>query len=385
MEIKDIKKVAVLGFGTMGPGIAQVMAQAGYRVSGFDLDQSIYPLSLQVIKNNLDLLMEAGLAKPEDLEATLGRISLAGSLEEAVAGAQIVVEAVSEKPAIKKAVYEQVDRAAEPGALIWSNTSTLDIFQLMVPARLGQTAIVHWFAPPQILPLVEVVQGQQTDPEVVALTLSLLEALDKKPVLIKKYVPGFLINRLLRILGRETYFLVDNGYVTPEDLDMAVKASIAPRMMLLGLTQRYDFTGLDLTYANLQNEDFVDAPEDNEPEFVRLAGQKEPPGGQDRDRGLRLPGPRQSRGHQGQGSLSAQGAQQHAVLSGEEEAVLGPEPTGAARPGAPAGAESGRGRSGRMGRERGREGGRFREEKNHPLPNSHNQRQRRRNPWLKVD
>ena len=268
MEIKDIKKVAVLGFGTMGPGIAQVMAQAGYRVSGFDLDQSIYPLSLQVIKNNLDLLMEAGLAKPEDQEATLGRISLAGSLEEAVAGAQIVVEAVSEKPAIKKAVYEQVDRAAEPGALIWSNTSTLDIFQLMVPDRLAQTAIVHWFAPPQILPLVEVVQGERTAPEVLELTLNLLEALGKKPVLIKKYVPGFLINRLLRILGRETYFLVDNGYVTPEELDMAVKASIAPRMMLLGLTQRYDFTGLDLTYANLQNKDFVDAPEDNEPEFV---------------------------------------------------------------------------------------------------------------------
>lgn len=268
MDAKDIKKIAVLGFGTMGPGIAQVMAQAGYEVSGFDLNQEIYPLSRKVIENNLGLLIEAGSAQPGDLEKTLARIELTGSLEEAVAGAQVIVEAVSEKAPIKRAVFEQVDKAAEPGALIWSNTSSLNIFDLMVPARLPQTAIVHWFAPPQVLPLVEVVQGPETAPEVIETTLGFLEALGKKPVLIKKYVPGFIINRLLRILGRETYYLVDNGYVTPEDLDVAVKASIAPRMMVLGLTQRYDFTGLDLTYANLQNKEFVDAPEDTEPEFI---------------------------------------------------------------------------------------------------------------------
>ena len=127
---------------------------------------------------------------------------------------------------------------------------------------------MHWFAPPQVLPLVEVVQGEESLAQVVELTMEFLDMLNKKPVLIKKYVPGFIINRLLRILGRETYFLLDNDYVTPEDLDMAVKASIAPRMMVLGLAQRYDFTGLDLTYANLQNEEFKDAPEDNQPEFI---------------------------------------------------------------------------------------------------------------------
>lgn len=268
MKIDDIKKIAVLGLGTMGPGIAQVFAQAGYEVCGYDLDQEIYPLSRQVMENNLGLLIEAGMAKPEDLDKALGRVRFVDSLEEAVQGAQIVAEVVSEKRPVKQAVYEQIDKAADPEALIWSNTSSLNIFELMVPSRLDRTAIVHWFAPPQVLPLVEVVQGEETLPEVIELTLSLLESLNKKPVLIKKYVPGFIINRLLRILGRETYFLLDNGYVTPEDLDLAVKASIAPRMMVLGLTQRYDFTGLDLTYANLQNKDFVDAPEDTEPEFI---------------------------------------------------------------------------------------------------------------------
>jgi 3-hydroxybutyryl-CoA dehydrogenase len=128
----------------------------------------------------------------------------------------------------------------------------------MVPERLPHTLIVHWFAPPQVLPLIEVVQGERPagsgDPHHGA-----SGGAEQKAGADQKYVPGFIINRLLRILGRETYFLLDNGYVTPEDLDMAVKASIAPRMMVLGLTQRYDFTGLDLTYANLHNEEFVDA------------------------------------------------------------------------------------------------------------------------------
>jgi len=254
--------------GTMGPGIAQVLAQGGYEVSGYDLNKDSYPLARQIITNNLGLMIEAGLAKPQDLDQTQARISLVDSLEEAVKGAQIIVEAVSEKREIKTAVYEQIDKIADPAAIIWSNTSTMNIFDMMVPARLPRTIIVHWFAPPQVLPLIEVVQGAETLPEVVDLTMHFLEALKKKPVLIKKYVPGFIINRLLRILGRETYFLLDNGYITPEDLDMAVKASIAPRMMVLGLAQRYDFTGLDLTYANLHKEDFVDAPFDKEPEFV---------------------------------------------------------------------------------------------------------------------
>ena len=268
MEITDIHKIAIIGLGTMGPGIAQVMAQAGYQVSGYDLDKGIYPLTREVVTNNLELLIEAGQATPKDLAATLGRISMVDSLEEAVKDAQIVVEVVSEKKEVKEKVYAQIDQYADREVIIWSNTSTLNIFDLMVPARLPRTIIAHWFAPPQILPLVEVVQGPETQPDVVELTMSFLEALKKRPVLIKKYVPGFIINRLQRILGRETYFLLDNGYITPEDLDMAVKASIAPRMMVLGLAQRYDFTGLDLTYANLQNKDFVDAPEDSEPEFI---------------------------------------------------------------------------------------------------------------------
>lgn len=254
--------------GTMGPGIAQVMSQAGYEVSAFDLNKDNYPLARQVITNNLELLIEAGQAKAEEKDEILKRIRMVNSPEEAITNARIIIEVVSENKAAKTAVFEQIDQFADPDAIIWSNTSTMNIFELMVPDRLPRTIIAHWFAPPQILPLVEVVKGTKTRQDIVDSTLSFLESIGKRPVLIKDYVPGFIINRLLRILGRETYFLLDNGYITPEDLDMAVKASIAPRMMILGLTQRYDFTGLDLTYANLQNKEFVDAPEDTEPDFI---------------------------------------------------------------------------------------------------------------------
>ncbi len=254
--------------GTMGPGIAQVMAQNGCEVTAYDLNKESYHLAGQVIQNNLELLIEAGQATPKDKDDTFGKIRMVDSLEQAIQNAQVVIEVVSESKPVKTAVFEQIDQFARPDALIWSNTSSMNIFELTMPSRLSQTIIAHWFAPPQILPLVEVVKGPETRQEVVDLTLSFLELLGKKPVLIKNYVPGFIINRLLRILGRETYFLLDNDYISPEDLDMAVKASIAPRMMVLGLTQRYDFTGLDLTYANLQNKDFVDAPEDTQPEFI---------------------------------------------------------------------------------------------------------------------
>ena len=130
------------------------------------------------------------------------------------------------------------------------------------------TVIAHWFAPPHILPLVEVVPGPETSDNSVNLVLDLLRNLGKIPIVMKKFVPGFAINRILRILGRETFFLLDNGYITAEQLDLAVKASIAPRMMLLGLVQRYDFTGLDLSAKNLQNEAFLEAPMDNAPKSL---------------------------------------------------------------------------------------------------------------------
>jgi 3-hydroxybutyryl-CoA dehydrogenase len=131
--------------------------------------------------------------------------------------------------------------------------------------RLPDTIIAHWFAPPHIIPLVEVVKGPETSQETVDVVVALLKKVDRVPTVMEKFVPGFCINRFLRIIGREIFFLLDNGYMTADQLDIAVKASIIPRAMVLGFVQRYDFTGLDLSYGNLQNKAFIEAPIDNEP------------------------------------------------------------------------------------------------------------------------
>ena len=265
MNPSDIKNIAVIGLGTMGPGIIQSFAQAGFTVKGFDLNPEAAPLCARIIETNLKTLQEFELATAAEAEAAIAKTSYVDSLAEAVGDAHIVVEAVSENLDIKRQVFAEIHAAAPADAYIWSNTSTLNIYDLMPEARQERTLIAHWFAPPHIIPLVEVVKGPQTSPQTVELALTLLRQQDKLPIVIEKYVPGFIINRILRNLGREAFFLLDNGYISAEDLDLAVKASIAPRMMVLGLIQRYDFTGLDLSARNLLDESFFDPPIDNRP------------------------------------------------------------------------------------------------------------------------
>jgi 3-hydroxybutyryl-CoA dehydrogenase len=269
MKASDIKNIAVIGLGTMGPGIIQSFAQAGFMVKGFDVNPEAAPLCARIIRTNLGTLQEFNLATGAESEAAIARTSYVDSLAEAVKDADIVVEAVSENVDIKRQVFAEIDAAAPEGAFIWSNTSTLNIYDLVPEARQERTVIAHWFAPPHIIPLVEVVKGPKTADQTVDLALTLLEQQDKKPIVIEKYVPGFIINRILRNLGREAFFLLDNGYISAEDLDLAVKASIAPRMMVLGLIQRYDFTGLDLSARNLLDESFFDPPIDNRPESLQ--------------------------------------------------------------------------------------------------------------------
>lgn len=257
--------IAVIGLGTMGPGIALEFARAGYRVAGFDLDPDAATESRKVIDLTLATLVESGHMNREDAGPVRDRITYRDVLSAAVEDAGVVVEAVSENLEVKQSVFKAVDDHAPADCMIWSNTSTLNIFQAVPKARLGRTLIAHWFAPPHIIPLVEVVREEATSSETVDTTVSLLKELNKLPVVINRYIPGFIINRILRNLGREAFFLLDNGYISKEDLDLAVKASIAPRMMILGLIQRYDFTGLDLSARNLLDENFFDPPVDNTP------------------------------------------------------------------------------------------------------------------------
>jgi 3-hydroxybutyryl-CoA dehydrogenase len=265
VKLEDINKVAIYGAGTMGPGLAQVFASAGYDVTMYSRKEETLEKALRVAKANLATFVEQGLLSKEAVPSILARIKTTQSVAEAAVDADFVIESIAEKLDAKQALYEELDRLLPVRTILTSNTSYLNIYEIMPPARLPQTVIAHWFAPPHIVPLVEVVKGPETAQATVDFVVELLKKVDRVPTVLEKFVPGFCINRFLRIIGREIFFLLDNGYMTAEQLDLAVKASIIPRAMVLGFVQRYDFTGIDLSYGNLQNPDFVEPPLDNQP------------------------------------------------------------------------------------------------------------------------
>jgi 3-hydroxybutyryl-CoA dehydrogenase len=265
VQLADIRKVAVLGAGTMGPGLAQVFATAGYEVALYSRTAATLDKAMSLAAANLATFVDRGLVDNDDSPRILARILPTRSVEEAGREADVVIETIVENREAKQALYEELDAVCREDAVFTSDTSYLNIFEIMPARRLPRTVIAHWFAPPHIIPLVEVVKGPETSEETVRLTVALIEKVGHVPSVMEKFVPGFCVNRLLRGIGREVLFLLDNGYMTPEQLDVAVKASIIPRAMVLGFVQRYDFTGLDLAYGNLKNEAFVEAPVDNEP------------------------------------------------------------------------------------------------------------------------
>jgi 3-hydroxybutyryl-CoA dehydrogenase len=249
----------------MGPGLAQVFATAGYAVALYSRTSATLDKAMSIIAANVATFVERGLVTDDSVAGIISRIVPTMSLEEAGRDADLVVETIVEKRDAKAALFAELDRVCPETALFTSDTSYLNIFEIVAGRRLPQTVIAHWFAPPHIVPLVEVVRGPQTSDETVATVVELVKHVGHVPTTMEKFIPGFCVNRLLRGIGREVLYLLDNGYMTPEQLDVAAKASIIPRAMVLGLVQRYDFTGLDLVYNNLQNEVFMDAPVDNSP------------------------------------------------------------------------------------------------------------------------
>lgn len=268
MKLENIRRVAVLGAGTMGPGMAQTFAQGGYPVCVWSKWPEEHERALRVVRTNLETFVQHDMLRKAEIEPIAGRLTFTTALEAAVKDADVVVECIIENLEIKKDVFLQLDALCKDDAILASNTSFLNIFEVTPERRQARTVIAHWFAPPQILPLVEVVRGPKSSDDTVNTTVALLKKVGKTPIVMEKFVPGFAMNRILRILGREIFFLLDNGYITPEQLDLAVKASIAPRMMVLGLVQRYDFTGLDLSARNLENPDFLEPPLDNRPKSL---------------------------------------------------------------------------------------------------------------------
>lgn len=261
----DIKRIAVLGAGTMGPGIAITFAESGYLVVMQDISDTALDLAQNVVQKAVETLHKEGYLDANTAIMVQQNISYTSDLKTAVSSADIIFEAITEKLVVKESVYQQLNELCPPDTIIASNTSYLNIFEIMPAARLPYTVIAHWFAPPHLVPLVEVVRGEKTDDETMRAVLELLDHAGKVAIRIEKYIPGFIINRIQRIMNWELYFLIDNAVITPEQLDKAVKASLMPRGMVLGIAQRCDFGGLDLTALNLENPNYLEPTFDKHP------------------------------------------------------------------------------------------------------------------------
>ncbi len=257
MKLEDIKKIAVLGAGTMGPGIAQVYATGGYEVVMWTRSESTRDKALASLQNQFATFVAEGEISQADADAALARISFKATVEEAIDGAQFIQETIVEKRDAKEALYEQLNElVGGKDIIIASNTSALNIFEVVPEALLPQQIICHWYAPAQLLPLVEVVKSEQAPMEYAEIAMALLKNCGKTAVFMKKFIQGYIVNRLQQCLHREVFNLIDNGYCDAEAIDLASKASFIPRACVLGICKRIDFGGVDMSANNYKNHSY---------------------------------------------------------------------------------------------------------------------------------
>lgn len=237
-------QIAVIGAGLMGHGIALCFAAAGHQVAIYDPVAAAMEALAARIRQSM-----ASLGREEaDIEAALQQITPASSLAACVGDAQFVFEAAPEKLPLKQALFAEIEAAAPADCLLASNTSVMPITQIMDPLANKQRAMgTHWWNPPFLIPLVEVIATEQTDPRAIRSMMDLLDSIGKTAVEVKKDIPGFIGNRLQHALWREAVALVENGVCDAAAVDKVVKASFGRRLAVLGPLENADLVGTDLT------------------------------------------------------------------------------------------------------------------------------------------
>ena len=253
-------QVAVIGAGVMGPGIAQVWMMGGHQAVLVDVDEGALKKGGEVIRESLSMMREMGIvAKEPDQYMTL--YTGTTSLSQAVEGASLVIEAVPEMPDIKQSIYRELDRLCPEGTVIVSNTSSLPLPDMFPEFRPDRFFVCHFFNPPAVVPLVELVKTERTAPEAVEWLKDELARCGKKPIVVNGFVMGFLVNRLQMAMMREALHLVQRGVVRPDDVDTAALAAIGFKTAWQGMFDTMDYIGLDtvamagsIIFPDLSNE-----------------------------------------------------------------------------------------------------------------------------------
>jgi 5-formyl-3-hydroxy-2-methylpyridine 4-carboxylate dehydrogenase len=239
-----IKRVALIGLGTMGPGIAARLSRGGLEVKAYDVSQGAVDRArglLHIAEGVLDRL---------DIKAPppgAGGVHLVSTIAEAVNGAELVIENVPENIDIKAEAYREIDPLIAPSVIVASDTSGIPITKLQAHISHPERMVgMHWSNPPHIIPMIEVIGGEKTSPETVATIRDLIRSIGLLPVVVKKDVPGFVENRVLYALLREAVDLVERGVIEPEDLDTCVSWGIGYKIAVIGPMALLDMAGLDI-------------------------------------------------------------------------------------------------------------------------------------------
>jgi 3-hydroxybutyryl-CoA dehydrogenase len=245
-----LQRIAVIGGGMMGVGVAQVFSAAGHEVAL----QDVYDQALErvpgALRANLSFLAEHGLFPPDAVEDAVGRVWTTGDMVGAAEGADVVVECVFEDLALKQSVFERLDAACPPETVLCTNTSVMSITEIGERTVHKERVVgTHFWNPPYLIPLVEVVRTEQVDPAVVDRVMALLRRVGKRPIDCKKDVPGFVANRLQHALWREAISIVEHGIADAATVDESIRFGPGLRLPVLAPMENADMVGLDLTLA----------------------------------------------------------------------------------------------------------------------------------------
>ena len=241
-------RVAVIGAGTMGNGIAQVFATTGHQVTMVDVSGQALEKGLATIKTSLGRLVKKGVVEAEEADEAVGRIAVATTIGD-VKGAEFAIEAATENPTLKYQIFQQLDQAMAPGVILATNTSSISITEIAAKTRRPELVIgMHFMNPVPVMQLVEIIRGQATSDATTLTVMQLATALGKTPVEVHDY-PGFVSNRVLMPMINEAIFCVMEGVATPEAVDTVMKLGMAHPMGPLMLA---DLIGLDTCLAILE-------------------------------------------------------------------------------------------------------------------------------------
>ncbi len=245
------KNIAVLGAGMMGTGIAQLFASKGHKVMLiYVYDDKVRAKPVETMRGNLQVLVEQGVMEESEIQPIIDNVCFTESLEEAAQFADVIFECIVENLAVKQDYFAKLDQLCPVSTILASNTSAISITEIAEKSEHKERIIgTHYWNPAYLVPLVEVIRTEYVSKETEEAMFELLEGAGKKPVLVKKDVPGFLANRLQHALFREAISIVENDIADPASVDDAIKYGFGMRLGVMAPMEVMDNAGLDLTYA----------------------------------------------------------------------------------------------------------------------------------------